>query len=348
MKNNIPKFTKAAVLFKLQKKLRIIDLKIPELKKGQVLVKILYSSICKSQLMEINGGRDNKKWLPHLLGHEGSGIIIKIGDAVSKVKIGDEVILTWIRSSGVESANPMYEFHNQIINAGKVTTFSNYSIVSENRIIKKPKNISHKQAPLLGCCFMTGAGMVYNETKPKKNNNILIIGFGGIGLAVFLALREKKIKKILVIENNNKRIQIAKKLGIHNIVTDLSSKSYKRIIKNFKGKIDICYECAGSPRTIEFAMKIIKNSGHVHFASHPDKSAFIRLKPYDLISGKKITGSWGGGCKPDIDINKFKKIIKKNSNKLKNIINKEYQLKDINLAIKDFKSGKVFRPIIAM
>ena len=145
MKNNIPKFTKAAVLFKLQKKLRIIDLKIPELKKGQVLVKILYSSICKSQLMEINGGRDNKKWLPHLLGHEGSGIIIKIGDAVSKVKIGDEVILTWIRSSGVESANPMYEFHNQIINAGKVTTFSNYSIVSENRIIKKPKNYFYYQ-----------------------------------------------------------------------------------------------------------------------------------------------------------------------------------------------------------
>ena len=186
-----PDTLSAAVLFEFNKPLKIINISIPPLKKGQVLVKIFYSSICRSQIMEIFSGRNNKKYLPHLLGHEGSGEVVKKAPG-TKFKIGDNVILTWIKSDLDESENPQFRFKKKKINSGKVTTFSNYAIVSQDRLIKKPRDISFKNSVLLGCCFMTGPGMVFNETKPKKNAKVILIGLGAVGLGVLLALKQKK------------------------------------------------------------------------------------------------------------------------------------------------------------
>ena len=90
------KSTKAAVLYNLNSKLKLLDIQLPLINEDQVLVKILYSSICRSQLMEIYSGRNNKKWLPHLLGHEGVGKIVSLGKKVKNFKVGEEVILTWL------------------------------------------------------------------------------------------------------------------------------------------------------------------------------------------------------------------------------------------------------------
>ena len=201
---------KSAVLFKLNSSLKILDIKIPKLKKNQVLVKIFYSAICRSQIMEIFSGRNNKKYLPHMLGHEASGKVIKSYDN-KKFKENDDVILTWIKSDLKDSINPSYKFKNKKINSGKVTTFSNYAIVSQDRLVKKPKNISFKNSVLLGCCFMTGPGMVLNETKPKKDSKIIIIGLGAVGLGCFLALKSKGINSIVVIEKNKKKNSLSKK-----------------------------------------------------------------------------------------------------------------------------------------
>ena len=162
-------FIESFVLTKVKKPLTYLKLKFPSLHQGQVLVKVLYSGVCRSQIMEKNGQRGRDKWLPHLLGHEGSGEVIKVGKGVKKVKIGDQVILTWIKSKGKNSKNPKYlSISNKKINSGKVTTFSNYSVVSENRIVKKPKSMPIKYAPFFGCAIPTGAGIVLNQIKPKK------------------------------------------------------------------------------------------------------------------------------------------------------------------------------------
>ena len=135
----LPKHFDAAVLVRTAEPLKFYRVEFPDLKFGQVLVKINYSGVCRSQLMEIDGNRGEDKWLPHMLGHEGSGEIIAVGDGVKKVKIGEEVILTWIKGEGVEADRPQSYSSNGIkINAGHVTTFSNYSVVSENRVAKKP------------------------------------------------------------------------------------------------------------------------------------------------------------------------------------------------------------------
>ena len=99
----------AAVLFELNKPLEIRTLKRRPLESGQVFVKILYSGVCRSQLMEVSGLRSDDRWLPHLLGHEGSGVVVDIGPDVKKFKKGDEVILSWIKGSGIEAQGALYD-----------------------------------------------------------------------------------------------------------------------------------------------------------------------------------------------------------------------------------------------
>ena len=100
---------KAAVLTGLNRPLEIIEINPQPLKRGQVLVKILYSGVCRSQLMEAKGLRGDDNWLPHLLGHEGSGVVLDIGPDVTKVKPKDEVILSWIKSKGIEADGAIFE-----------------------------------------------------------------------------------------------------------------------------------------------------------------------------------------------------------------------------------------------
>ena len=125
---------------------------LPEnLECGQILVKLSYSGICGSQIGEIDG-KGTDKFLPHMLGHEGTGML-KIGPGVIRFKPGDEVIAHWKPASkGISSIPPKYKWNGMIVNAGLVTTFNQFSIASENRLTKKPNNVRHDVASLYGCC----------------------------------------------------------------------------------------------------------------------------------------------------------------------------------------------------
>ena len=115
---------KAAYLNKINSPLIISDsIKFNKLEYGQVLIKIYYTGICKSQIFEIYNGRNNKKYIPHLLGHEATGIVIDKHKSVKKVKKKDRVILTWLKCKGIQSKNPVYFDNSKKINSGSVTTF---------------------------------------------------------------------------------------------------------------------------------------------------------------------------------------------------------------------------------
>ena len=158
---------KAAALFKQKNKLKIIDLEFPKkLHRGQVFVKIIRFAICGAQINEINGVKGEDKYLPHLMGHEGYGEIIKIGPSVKKFKKKQKVILHWRKGRGI-NAKPFVYFSRKYgkINSGQVTTFSQYSVVSENRLsIFDTKKKYENLAPLLGCCLPT-AYFLLKKTK---------------------------------------------------------------------------------------------------------------------------------------------------------------------------------------
>ena len=131
---------KAAILEQIDAPLVIRDVELTELKVGQVLVKVLVSGLCGAQLHEIRGHKGNAKFLPHLMGHEGCGIVDKIGPGVTTVNLGDKVVMHWRPGSGIEAPFPSYVLDGKSMSSGKCTTLSEYSIVSENRLTTVPQD----------------------------------------------------------------------------------------------------------------------------------------------------------------------------------------------------------------
>lgn len=340
---------KAAVLFELNKPLEIRTLKRRPLESGQVFVKILYSGVCRSQLMEVSGLRGDDHWLPHLLGHEGSGVVEDVGPDVKKFKKGDEVILSWIKGSGIEAKGASYDSDDVVINSGKVTTFSNYSVVSENRLTKKPKNLDFDTAILFGCALPTGAGMVINEINVNFESSVVVIGLGGIGLSAIAMLLSLKIKNIIAIDISAKKLDLVKSWGVNHTI-DASKPNIQELVQEiFPDGAEYCIESAGRVSTIELGFSLInRNKGKLLFASHPPEGEKIRLSPHELISGKSISGSWGGGIDPDRDIPILYHNFISADFPLNSLLTKPYSLSDINKALEDLESGKVLRPLIKM
>lgn len=338
-----------AILRKLKKPLSISsELTIPSLQRGQVLVKLAYSGICKSQLMEIQGKRGEDKYLPHLLGHEGSGIVLAIGAGVKKVKPNSRVVLTWIKSKGIDANTPKFCDGIVNINAGKVTTFNEFAVISENRCVALPKNIPMDIGALLGCAVLTGFGIITRELKPIKGSSIAIFGLGGIGMSALIACLSLSPSKLIVVDINSKKLKLAKELGATHCI-NASNKNpvveIKNLTKSTDG-VDYSVDCSGFVETIEQAFESIRRGGKTIFASHPPAGKKISIDPFELINGKRIAGSWGGSARPDSDIPLIGKLIQSKKINLEKLISKKYTINNINKAISDFEQGKILRPLI--
>ena len=336
----------AAVLNKLKKPLKIVkNINLPEPRKDQVLIKMIYTAICGSQVFEVDGKRGKDRYLPHMLGHEGTGRIVKIGNPNLKLKKNDKVFLSWIKKDNkknnlIQYINPK---NQNKINAGPITTFSNYTIVSDSRVYKLPKNINFKKGVLLGCALPTGAGMVFNQSNNLKKKITLVIGAGGIGLSSILALKLKKTKKIIVYEQNKKKNTHLKKY-IKNV------EFYYDLKKLIQDKIlfDYVYECSGITKNIEAGFKLLKNTGKCIFATHPEFKKKVSFDPYEFIKGKKLEGSWGGKVRFSKDLKSLVKLILKFKFIEKLYFRRVYKLDNINRAILDFKKGKNIRTLIKL
>jgi S-(hydroxymethyl)glutathione dehydrogenase/alcohol dehydrogenase len=343
------KTTRAAVLEVLGKPLAIKEVEIPELLPGQVLVKVFFSGMCRSQLMEVRGGRGEDPWLPHLLGHEGSGEVLAVGEGVAKVQPGDEVILGWLKGQGLDAPGAKYRCDRQVINSGRVTTFSEHTIVSESRVVKKPIGLPRDVAILFGCALPTGSGMVINELQPATGSTIAVLGLGGIGLSALMALGALACKQIIAIDISDEKLALAKEFGATHVVNPTRDNVTDAVLKLTGGGVDFCIESAGTVSSIELGFAVIrKGGGKLLFASHPPDGETIKLAPHELISGKQIAGSWGGGSMPDRDIPQMFQIFRDHNVPLNRLITKHYLLEQINDALDDLEAGTVFRPLIVM
>jgi S-(hydroxymethyl)glutathione dehydrogenase/alcohol dehydrogenase len=342
--------TRAAVLYETNLPLRIEQVEVPPLKPGQILVRVMFGGVCHSQLMEVRGARGSDRYLPHLLGHEGSGVVVEIGREVQKVRAGDEVILTWIKGKGADAGGTQYYYNGRLINAGPITTFSDYSIVSENRCVKLPEKIPLDVAALFGCAVLTGAGIVFNTMRPKRRSTILILGVGGVGLSAVMAARLKKCSVIIAVDTHETKLEMAKALGATHLVNARTENAIGRV-SEIAGEagVDYAVEAAGRAATIEQAFQAVRKGGGLCvFASHPPASERISLDPHDLISGKQIRGSWGGEADPDEDIPRFARYYLQGKMPLEKLITHRYKLEMINQALADLESGSVGRPLIEL
>lgn len=340
---------KAAVLEKLGSPLSVYGDLIPPLPgPGQVLVDIAYSGVCHSQLMEARGNRGEDCFLPHLLGHEGTGRVVAVGEGVTKVAPSDWVVLGWIKGTGLDASSVCYSQHGRKVNAGGVTTFNDQAVVSENRLVKLPPGVPLDIGVLFGCAVPTGAGIVTNTVKPHAGSTIVVFGLGGIGMSALMALQLFSCAKIIVVDVSVEKLALAKDFGAHVAIDAANSDVLSEIRELTNGQgVDYAVEAAGRVDTIEMAFNSVKRGGGLCvFASHPPHGQQISIDPFELICGKRLLGSWGGACSPDEDIPKFAELYRRGKLPLQKLLSKRYTLDQINEALGDLEARRVNRPLL--
>jgi len=205
---------KAAILVEQHKPLVVAEVELPkELSFGQVLVKVHYSGICGAQINEIEGAKGPDKFLPHLLGHEGSGTVLDLGPGVKTVKKGDHVVMHWRPSDGLQSETPIYQWDGGKVNAGWVTTFNEYAVVSENRLTAIPRDFDLKLAPLFGCAVTTAMGVINNDAQVKVGQSVVVFGVGGVGLNIAQAADMVSAHPIIGVDLHDSKVEMAKRFG---------------------------------------------------------------------------------------------------------------------------------------
>ena len=313
---------------------------------GQVLVELDVSGICGTQIGEISGAKGPDKFIPHLMGHEGCGRVKEIGPGVKKVKVGDKVVLHWKKGLGINSEVPKYYWKGREINAGWVTTFNKFSVVSENRITTIPEEIQNDKAALFGCAVTTGFGVVENNAKLKPGESIVVFGAGGIGLNIIQAANMVSAYPIIAVDLYDKRLELAKKLGATHLINSRDNDFFNQINQITKSSLDVFVDNTGLPEIIEKGYELINREGRLILVGVPKVGHNINIFSLPLHFGKTISGSFGGECNPSEDIPRYIKLLMKNKFCLDQIITERYQLKDINLAIERIKNGKTVGRVV--
>lgn len=341
--------TLAAVLAEVNKPLNLEELSVPDLKKGQALIKIAYSGICRTQLNEIKGLKGEDKFLPHTLGHEGSGVVVDVGPDVQKVKVDDHVVLTWIKGSGIDVPSTQYRTRDgSIVNSGAISTFMEYAVVSENRLVAIDKRMPLKEAALLGCAAPTGAGIVINTMKLAQGKSIAIFGIGGIGSSALLAAKMKEAGQIIAVDVSDDKLAFARSLAATHTVNIKKEDVLDIIMKITGGRgVDYSIESAGKKESMEMAFRsVCDNGGLCVIAGNLPKGETIHIDPFDLIRGKRIIGTWGGEARPDADIPLYADLFLSEKLGLTKLIDQSFPLADIDKGLARLENLAIGRVIL--
>ena len=261
---------KAAIIVEQNKPLVVTEVELPQLAVGQVLVKVEYSGICGKQLEEISGKRGKDPYLPHLLGHEGAGIVVDVGPGVRKVKDGDHVVLHWMKGSGIDSAPPRFMWNGTTASAGWVTTFSEYTVVSENRLTPIPQDVESDVASLLGCAVTTGLGIVFNNAALKPGESMAVFGVGGIGLNVVQGAAMVNAYPIVAIDLYEHKLEQALAFGATHTVNAAHTDAAAFLMDLSQGRgFDATVDVTGNIGVRQIAYNVTGNQGRCILAGVP-------------------------------------------------------------------------------
>ena len=343
------KTTKAAVLVELNAPLVIADLQLPQLGPGQALIKVAFAGVCHTQVMECRGRRGPDPYLPHCLGHEGSGTVCQVGPGVTKVKLGDRVIMSWMKGSGANAPGTVYWWGSQRVNAGGVTAFSEHAVVSENRLTPIPEDISMEAAALLGCAVPTGIGAVLNTAQPKPGQSLAVFGVGGIGLCAIAGAAIAGCAPIIAVDVRPSQLALAGVMGATHVINASAVDPVREVNGICPGGVDFAIEASGRTPVMLQALHSVRPQGGIAvIVGNAPFGERVELDPGQLNLGKQLRGSWGGDNWPDRDFPTYCGFVQTGKLNLEALVSTIYPLSRINDAVNDLEAARVVRPIIDM
>jgi len=339
---------RAAVLEKNGSPLILRKITFPgPLLSGQVLVKLFFSGICGKQIEEIDGKGGHDPYIPHLLGHEGTGEVLDVGPGVRKVKAGETVVMHWMKGSGIHSETPLYQWNGQRINAGWVTTFNECAVVSENRVTRIPATADMKTGALFGCAVTTGVGVVINKADIKPHHSVVIYGCGGVGLFAVQAASLMHPKQIIAVDIKDDALGLAKDFGASMVINASSSDPVEMVRELTEGKgAERVIITTGNKTAIETAIETASIPSECFQVGVPVVGDKITIDGHALMHKRNLSGTLGGGTFPDRDIPAYMELNDRAKINVNKLITKVLPFENINEGIEFMRGQNPGRVII--
>jgi S-(hydroxymethyl)glutathione dehydrogenase/alcohol dehydrogenase len=337
----------------------------------EVLVKIKAAGICHTDYDSLNWGKQM------ILGHEGAGVIEKIGRNVKDLNEGDSVILNWAIPCGhcfqckkgnhniCENNSPVTGKNNRghahyggttfneknIDRSFNLGTLSEYALVRKGAVVKNNSTkMSFAAASIIGCGVMTGYGSVVHAAKVKRDSNVVVIGAGGVGLNVIQAARVCKAKRIIVIDVKERRFEMAKKMGATDLIladkhdeTLFNAAAKVKELTDSRGA-DYAFECTAVAALGAAPLAMIRNGGTAVQVSGIEEEITIDMNLFEW--DKKYINPLYGKCKPQVDFPAIINHYEKQELLLEELVTRKYSLSQLPEAFDDLLQGKNAKGVI--
>ena len=365
--------SKAAVAFKAGEPLQIVEIDVAPPQKGEVLVKITHTGVCHTDAFTLSG-EDPEGIFPAVLGHEGAGIVVEVGEGVTSVKPGDHVIPLYTAECGeclfcksgktnlcvavratqgkglMPDGTTRFSYNGQpIYHYMGCSTFSEYTVVAEVSLAKVNPDANPEQVCLLGCGVTTGLGAVKNTAKVQEGDSVAVFGLGGIGLAVIQGAKLAKAGRIIAIDTNPAKFDLAKVFGATDCVNPKDfDKPIQQVIVEMTGwGVDHSFECIGNVDVMRAALECAHRGwGQSVIIGVAGAGKEISTRPFQLVTGRKWLGSAFGGVKGRSELPGMVEDAMSGKIQLAPFVTHTMGLTEINTAFDLMHEGKSIRSVV--
>lgn len=365
--------SRAAVAFGPGQPLSIVEIDVAPPKKGEVLVKITHTGVCHTDAFTLSGD-DPEGVFPAVLGHEGGGIVVEVGEGVTSLQPGDHVIPLYTAECGeckfcksgktnlcqavratqgkglMPDGTTRFSYNGEpIYHYMGTSTFSEYTVVAEISLAKVNPQAPLDKVCLLGCGVTTGIGAVHNTAKVKEGDTVAVFGLGGIGLAVIQGAVQAKAGRILAVDTNPEKFTLAKEMGATDFINpnDYDKPIQDVIVELTDGGVDFSFECIGNVNVMRAALECChKGWGESVIIGVAGAGQEIKTRPFQLVTGRVWRGSAFGGVKGRTQLPGMVEDAMAGKIRLDPFITHRMPLDRINEAFDLMHEGKSIRTVI--
>lgn len=358
----------AAVIREKGKPFILEELELDEPRPDEILVRIVATGICHTDVTL----RNNPLALPIVLGHEGSGIVEKIGARITKVKPGDHVVLSYVycghcancrqglpayctqsvmgtfggvRSDGTTTLSKGAEnIHGNFFGQSSLTT---YALTYEANVVKVRSHAPLQLLGPLGCGIQTGAGAVINSLHAKVGSSIAVFGLGSVGLSAIMAAKVAGCATIIGVDVKSNRLQLAKELGATHAISAADVNPTTEIKKITGDGANYALECAGNPKVFRQALESVRRPGICGLMGGTPLGTEVTFDMNSIMFGRTIRGILEGDSIPDIFIPQLVELIIQGRFPLERLVT-YYDFDQVNQAVRDSEDGRTIKPILKM